>query len=380
MILTTLTRTRADASVGAREVASNATAATASKVFRQDIGLSMEGLSKQLAGGISVPPLSTLCGATAAAHLRNGNQRRHSNANHALPNAISSALRYQHGRPMPQNPHDSEHLRELAVEAFELSNCLCGPCRDLHALWPYIRLSRMSTGIEDQASKLQAQLNDFFARGLRDILIAGSADSGLLALVARARANHGTSIAVLDICGTPLELCRRFARRCALSIETFQQDLLDLNFSHRFDIVLVHGTLQFIAADRRPEALSRIRRALRPEGRLVLLFNTSHPVAAEDAERTRAEYADSVLNELKSLGIPLPEAAAAMRERLYAHSRRRELREGAFAEPEDVERALRDAGFRVDVCTEIDVRLAGAGRGFVSQISKRRFLAIGRAE
>jgi hypothetical protein len=56
MIRTTLTRTRADASVGANDVATNATAASASNIFRQDIGLSIEGCRNQLADGISVPP------------------------------------------------------------------------------------------------------------------------------------------------------------------------------------------------------------------------------------------------------------------------------------------------------------------------------------
>lgn len=277
---------------------------------------------------------------------------------------------------MPHNPRYSEDLRQLAAEAFDLSSRLCGSCRDLHALWPYIRLSRTSTGIEDQASNLEAQLGDLFSRGLRDILIAGSADSGLLALVARVGARHAPRIVVLDICETPLELCRRFANQWSLSIETLRQDLLDLDVERRFDIVLVHGTLQFIAANRRVEALARIRRAIRPGGRLVLLFNTSHPVAAEDAEQIRADYANSVVDELRRLNVSLPVTEVAMRERLYAHARRRELREGAFAEREDVERALHAVGFKVDSCAEVDVKIASSVRGFVSKILKRRFMAI----
>jgi hypothetical protein len=105
----------------------------------------------------------------------------------------------------------SEPLRELAAEAYEISGRLCGACGDLHALWPYIRLSRASTGFELQESRLQAELRSCFARGLRDVLIAGSQDAGLLALVAQAKmragAEHPSGITVLDICETPLELC-----------------------------------------------------------------------------------------------------------------------------------------------------------------------------
>src|SRR5712691_5302773 len=101
----------------------------------------------------------------------------------------------------------SEPLRELAAEAYEISGRLCGACGDLHALWPYIRLSRASTGVEARESRLQAELRGFFACGLRDVLIAGSQDAGLLALVARAkegaRGEHPSNITVLDICETP---------------------------------------------------------------------------------------------------------------------------------------------------------------------------------
>ena len=34
----------------------------------------------------------------------------------------------------------SEDLRELAVDAWEVAGRLCGPCRNLHMLWPFQRL------------------------------------------------------------------------------------------------------------------------------------------------------------------------------------------------------------------------------------------------
>ena len=58
---------------------------------------------------------------------------------------------------------------------------------------------------------LESRLAGLFAQGRRHVLIAGSQDTGVLALVARAGAKHDANITVLDICETPLELCRRFA-------------------------------------------------------------------------------------------------------------------------------------------------------------------------
>lgn len=269
-----------------------------------------------------------------------------------------------------------EDLRDIAAQAYELSGRLCDSCRDLHALWPYIRLSRMSTGIEGQTSQLETQLRELFALGLRDTLIAGCADTGLLSLVARASDGHARNIVALDICETPLELSRRLADQWSLPIATIKQDLTDLGAERQFDIVLVHGTLHFIAADRRAVALARMRRSLRPGGRLVLMFNTSQRIRPEAAEQIRRDYASSVLHELRRLGVALPDSEATLSERLYRHSQRRELREGAFAGPQDVASLLDGAGFLIERCVQVDVPIAGPASGFVSEISKRRFMAV----
>jgi len=103
-----------------------------------------------------------------------------------------------------------ENLRDIAARAYGLADTTCESCRDLHALWPYIRLSRMSTGVEGQASLLQTRLGELMAGGLRNVLIAGSQDTGLLTLVAKASDAQAGGITVLDICGTPLALCREY--------------------------------------------------------------------------------------------------------------------------------------------------------------------------
>jgi len=211
---------------------------------------------------------------------------------------------------------------------------------------------------------------------MRRVLIAGSQDTGVMALVARAATGRDVDIVVLDKCSTPLELCRRLASEWSLPIETMKQDLLDLDIERQFDIVVVHGTLHFVPADRRADALARMRRAIRPGGRLVLLFNTSHPVAGELARESRDGYADWVVDELKRLHVPLPDAEAVFRARLTAHSKRREAREGAFAKPGEVEALLKSVGFKIDDCSEIGVKLTGQVENFNSKIAKRRFMAL----
>jgi hypothetical protein len=269
-----------------------------------------------------------------------------------------------------------EDLPRVAADAYELAGCFCGDCRDLHALWPYARLTRASTGVEQRQSGLEAQLHTFFDLGLRDILIAGAADSALLAHVARAGARHEIKIVVLDVCDTPLELCRRFAKQWSLPVETVRQDLFDLDLAHRFDVVLMHGTLNFIAADRHAQVLRRLQRSMRPRGRLQLLFNTGRSLAADQAVESRAEYADFVLSELKRLGVPLPDREAAMRERLVARAYEREWRDAQFSAPGEVETLMETAGFCVLSCAPTATALAKPAGALLAQFSKQRFTLI----
>jgi SAM-dependent methyltransferase len=277
---------------------------------------------------------------------------------------------------MTDGPRYIEDLPRIAADAYELAGRLCGDCRDLHALWPYARLTRASTGVEQQQSGLEAQLRACFDLGLRDVLIAGAADSALLAHVARAGEQHAIKVTALDICETPLELCRRFAKQWSLSVETVRQDLFDLDVTYRFDLVLMHGTLNFIAADRQIQVLRRVHHAMRPKGRLLLLFNTSRPPSIGEALETRAEYADFILGELKRLGIPLPDREAAVRERLAARAHEREWRDAQFSEPADVEALVKAAGFSVRSCAPTSTALAKPAGALLAQFSKRRFTLI----
>src|SRR5262249_49859412 len=137
-----------------------------------------------------------------------------------------------------------------------------------------------------------------------------------------------------------------------------------------------HGTLHFIAESGRLTAVTRIRRALRPDGRLVLLFNTSERPALETADKVHTDYAQAVLRELKRQHVSLPDSEEVLCNRLVAHSRRRQLREGAFVQPSDATLLIEAAGFNVISCQQVDVTLSSNMSDFVSRISKRRFMVI----
>jgi SAM-dependent methyltransferase len=281
---------------------------------------------------------------------------------------------------MPDQPDYHEDVQSLAAAAFGLAERHCGACRPMHSLWPYLRLARASTGAEGARSHLEPVLRDAFASGHNRILIAGSCDTGVLALTARAGAGHDLAITVLDACATPLELCARFAAACSLPLATMQVDLQELDVAGGFDLVLVHGTLHFVPPSRQQDVVARLARALRPGGLLVLLYNTSQRLAGELSRESREGYSSMVMDELERLGVPLPESADAFRARLDAHARNREDREGAIADQNHMRGLLKSAGLSTANEVEMEPQLAQPYRQFISRMGKRRFLAVARRD
>ena len=270
-----------------------------------------------------------------------------------------------------------EDLPRLATESFELSSHLCRTCRDMHALGPYIRMARGWAGVEPPSSPLQLELTKLIATGRKKVLIAGSQDTGLLALVARAGANFNPEIVVLDRCATPLALCRRLAQRWLLPIETLQEDSIHLAAREHFDIILVHFTLQHISNDCHDEVVIRLRQALHSSGCLLLSFHTSRKVEIDLSDYSR-RFADWVIEEMEQIQVSLPEGREALRARLRGVARDHETRQGVFHKPEDIQLLLERAGFDVRKRFEIGLGVTRANpvQDLIGKIMRRRFLVI----
>ena len=273
-----------------------------------------------------------------------------------------------------------EDIPLLAREAFELANRECGACRNMHALWPYIRLARASIGIELEGSKLEPLMAGLFESGRRKLLVAGAQDTSLFALGARAGSKYGVDIVVLDRCDIPLEMCRRLASRLAFPVETIRQDLRDLTMHDRFDVILLHHTLQFVPANDQIDVLSRLARSLRPNGRLVHLFNVSRPISGELVIEHRNRYADWVIEELDCQNVPLPEPRDAFHARLTAHAKNRERHTGTFADQADVNNLMQAAGLKIESSAIIKPDVTPPYREFLSKLDMRRFVEVARRD
>ena len=277
---------------------------------------------------------------------------------------------------MSPSSHLTEDMPSLAAEGFELSRRYCGSCLNFHSLWPYLRIARISNAVEAGRPILESTLAELFASGRRKILVAGAADTGVPALVARAGATFAVKMTVLDRCNTPLELNRSFFRQASKPIETMQQDLAEFDVVNEFDIVLAHSVLQLIAPNRRKDVLSRLRRSLREGGRLLNLYNTGRRMTDALLPEYYENYARWVMGELDRVHLALPEPREAFLARLNAYAQEREANEGAFRDADEVDWLTQAAGFRMRHRFEIEANLARPMLDFVSKVTRRRYLAI----
>jgi cyclopropane fatty-acyl-phospholipid synthase-like methyltransferase len=280
------------------------------------------------------------------------------------------------GQAALEHPYLVEDLPQMAATQYRLADQFCATCGNFHALWPYRRIARLCGAAEAGGSDIEAKLGEVFRSGRRRVLIAGAADTGLLALTARAGVGCDIEAVVLDRCRTPLDMCQAFAQRWSIAVETRHQDLTDLDVVADFDVVFANSILQFISPDRRVDFLSRLRRAMRQDGRLVNVFNVSARVVGETLPEYRAGYSGWVLSELERRNIPLPESRQTFLRRLDDYAREFESREGSFNTAEQFLALHARAGFEVSSCVETGMSLAQPWQQFVAKLAKRRYILV----
>lgn len=271
----------------------------------------------------------------------------------------------------------SEDLPALASQSFELAKTLCGTCRDYHATWGYARAAGLRNGAMGDLPFLKAGLEGL-AEPAR-VLIAGSADTGQLAAVADALQGRRFSATLVDLCETPLVLCRGFAERHGIAFAAHRRDIAQAADLGPFDAVLFHNFLSFLDSAQRSATLSALRPTLRRNGRLVIFQRIAAEGQADAVAGDAA--AAAVIARLHALGIGLPEEEACFAQRLSAAASNgeRERRHSTFSSIAVLEGELRDAGYG-DIRVQPLTSAAGdtGQRGAWLRRSRRHYLLTAR--
>lgn len=237
-----------------------------------------------------------------------------------------------------------DDIEAQAREAWNIGSRLCTGCGAYHQVWGLMRQSGVVGGTKVDEALLAPVLRNAQS-GQGRLLIAGAADAGLLRLVVNALPDRTLDICVADRCPAPLALVDRVRTPEGVSVRTMQLDLLEMTEESHYDLILSHSMLPFVPAASRALFLERLRRALLPGGKLLLVLRTA-PKPTEAAatahddvwfERAMRIFADhEELSRFAGPELPL---------KLKAYADARTGRLHAFQHPDEILDLLRAAGF-----------------------------------
>jgi hypothetical protein len=237
----------------------------------------------------------------------------------------------------------AEDLPALAALEYRLAHSLCRECKAYHALWGYSRIAGVNRGVATDETIIASMVPDIAGNPPR-VLIAGAADAGLLALMARVLHSRRPQITVADRCATPLALCERFAAQHSLPIATCCTELMEFSANEPFDLILAHYVLNHIPTGLRLAFLGRMRASLGKTGKLLLACRAQHP--ASQTGESRKVYS-GVAAVLSAMDIPLPDTAEVFQRHIATLNDFQQFRDAKKLSAEEVEALLAEAHFRV---------------------------------
>lgn len=242
---------------------------------------------------------------------------------------------------------DINDLDSQAHELWRLGEQLCDDCGSYHRLrGVLLKAGGLHGGKYDTAT-----LGPFIQRltfpGAR-ILIAGSADAGLLRTVLDCTAVRPLAITVVDLCPTPLALIDSLQPLPGVTLSTRVADLTQPLGMDGFDLIFSHSMLPFVPSERRGLVLDSLRSALAPGGRLVVSASAGDGMTAEDRRAAREAWRAKVLKALDDLPEMVTLLGDARQEMLRDYAERFRYMDSAFSAADDIATLLEAHGLEID--------------------------------
>lgn len=239
-----------------------------------------------------------------------------------------------------------DDLTGLARAAWRHGARHCVACGGYHRVWGALRAAGMNAGLASDEPELAPRLAAALHPGAQ-VLVAGAADPALLDLVVRTAAGTPLEITVADLCRTPLEVIGDLKPYAGVTLRTEQVDLTRLSHTGRWDLILSHLMLAHVPPQDRVAMLTRLRGALAPGGRLILVARTIAEGARESAADDEAAWTARTLARLAAAGVPRLGEAGEFETLLAAYAAQRTDRLWELATPEAIAGLLAAAGFEV---------------------------------
>lgn len=145
-------------------------------------------------------------------------------------------------------------------------------CSWYHAIWQYLRIFNLVSTPTWHSEFYREALGHLSSTGHHNrILISGTADYSMLAHVISAyrRSGGDPRITVLDLCETPLLLCKWYGKLVQLDVEIVSANLFDYDPDGQFDVIVTDAFLTRFPRLERPRVIQKWGELLRPDGKLI---------------------------------------------------------------------------------------------------------------
>jgi SAM-dependent methyltransferase len=237
-----------------------------------------------------------------------------------------------------------EDLRVQAVRGVNFGRAFCTCPNAYHASWGVFRAAGYKVALKREEPILGPILSEQIKDGTR-ILIAGSADTGVLCVTGRAAGARTPEITVLDRCAAPLRVIDQFVAERGLPCRTLHADLLELDAEECFDVAVLHYTLWYIEPSRRLDALRRLARSLVKGGTLICCVRMGLGKWPQDIAALAAQWLDDVGHPDATAQLELPLTAAELGTLLRRNRAQTQKRAATIPTAEDIKQLLPAAGY-----------------------------------
>lgn len=197
-----------------------------------------------------------------------------------------------------ENLNLEEPMITTAPLTYELAPVLCQgdhvspeDCSWYHSIWQYLRIFDMvstPTWHEDFYLKTFAKLSQ---AGHHNILITGTADYSVLSHVLWAYQDfkRDVDVSVVDLCETPLFLCKWYAKLSGFRVNTFATDLLSFEPSNQPDLITTDAFLTRFSPKDRLNIIQKWYDLLSPGGKIVTTVRVEPGLTDESVGSTEEQ-------------------------------------------------------------------------------------------
>ncbi|MCB9112238.1 MAG: class I SAM-dependent methyltransferase [Anaerolineales bacterium] len=253
-----------------------------------------------------------------------------------------------------------EPLLQSAPLMEMLSSYLCNGgsmdrdnCSWYHSAWQYLRLlDLVSTPSWHPNFYINRLVDDVTKGETRRVLITGTADYSVLAYVIEAfnQVDVKCEITVLDLCETPLHICRWYAATKGYNIRTIRADLLEFEEDVHFDKIVTDAFLTRFNDIDKPRILKKWYDLLGENGSIVTTVRlegktNQEPIGSSVNQITDFSKRAKDLAEIWYTFVRKPPEYVASLAEEYA----RHMVSFSVPDAETVKKLFIDAGFRIQL-------------------------------